>query len=314
MQLIPDEFDWSDYEVAPEVSKLHPARDYCQGVIDALYGDTSRRFAVLPWEKAGGRWQIRPGEVTVYAGINGHGKTIFTSQIMLSLMAQGERVLAISLEMAPIATMVRMCRQAAGNGEPPVRFVRNFHRWTDDRLWLFDHHGNIRAAKVLAIARYAIEKFGVQHVLIDSLMKCGLGVDDYNAQKQFLNDLCDLGMTTGAHVHLVAHARKGGSERDSIDKFSIRGAGEIADQADNIVLIWRNKIKEAAAERANPDQDGADAFVDIAKQRHGGWEGRLAFWFDRGAQSFVEAPGSRPRGLRIDDVEEPDLGVAHADV
>ena len=53
----------------------------------------------MPWTKTHGEFSFRPGEVTVYAGANGHGKSLITGQIALYLVKQGAKVCIASFEM-----------------------------------------------------------------------------------------------------------------------------------------------------------------------------------------------------------------------
>ncbi|MEX5606384.1 bifunctional DNA primase/helicase, partial [Pseudomonas syringae] len=68
--------------------------------------------------------------------------------------------------------------------------------------------GTVKAKMMLAVIRYCAEKLKVNHFVIDSLMKCGIGEDDYNGQKAFLDSLTSIARDTGIHLHLVAHSRK----------------------------------------------------------------------------------------------------------
>ena len=53
--------------------------------------------------------------------------------------------------------------------------------------------------------------------MIDSLVKCGVGVDDYNAQKKFVDALCWAAKQHKVHIHLVNHIRKGNNETEIPD-------------------------------------------------------------------------------------------------
>lgn len=120
-------------------------------------------------------------------------------------------------------------------------------------------------------------------------MKCGIGVDDYNRQKAFIDQLCAFAKDTGVHVHLVAHSRKGESEKNELDKLDVKGASEITDQVDNVFLVWRNKRKEDALAKTPGDTEVAklpDALLTCVKQRHGEWEGRITLWFHRDSFQF----------------------------
>jgi len=294
--MIPDTFDWRSYDELPERSKVKAASAYVDEVVDAFYGANETRGAYLPWEKSQDKFRIRKSEVTLYAGINGHFKSTIASQIGLGLMRQGDPILICSFEMKPSATMQRMTRQAAATDEPAIPYIRKFHAWTDGRLWIYDHFGTCEPNKAIAVCQYAAKEFHVKHFIIDSLMKCIRGQDDYNGQKIFVGDLCTLALAYDAHVHLVAHARKGQHEGDALTKFDVKGAGEISDQVDNVMLIQRNKRKEAAAERGDAD-DSPDLFINVCKQRHGAFEGTLGLWHDRRSGAFVERSGATANPL-----------------
>jgi twinkle protein len=305
MQTIADDFDWEMYDELPERSKVIQASTLAEKVIAAMYGDEQARGAFLPWEKAADRWRLRRGEVTLYAGINGHGKSLVTSYIAQSLMRQGERVLIASFEMKPESTMERMVRQAGATDEPSIPYIRAFHAWTDNRLWIYDHFGTCDPRKAIAVCNYAARELGVTHVFVDSLMKCVRGQDDYTGQKVFVGDLCSLAMGVDIHVHLVAHARKAQHESDAIDKFSVRGAGEIADQVDNVALVQRNLSKERDVLNGEEvDESRPDVFFNLCKQRHqrkgSRFEGIMGLYFDKRTETYSDAPGLRARPLNLD--------------
>lgn len=299
MRLIDDNIDWQAYAEEPERAKVISASTLAQEVIDSFYGDEEAKGDFLPWEKTTDRLRLRRREVTVYAGINGHRKSTITSQIALGLMRQGEKVLLASFEMRPAQTMNRMTKQAAATAEPSIPYISAFHRWTDGKLWIYDHLGHCDPARVLAVCRYASRELGVKHLFIDSLMKVVANVDDYSGQKAFVGDLCAFALAHDVHIHLVAHAKKAESERDAINKFSIKGASEISDQVDNVILVQKNKKKEDKI-GAGVECDEHDQFVTVAKQRNGEYEGTMGFFFHGPSMSFVEREGARPAPLAID--------------
>ena len=309
MQLLtPEATDFDAYfdEHQADTAKVRPASAFADAVVERLHGNgAAQHWQPLGWAKVAGYFDLRPGEVTLWAGVNGHGKTTFLSHVMLNVMRGGVGAVCLaSLEMAPAASMAKMTRQAGGTGQPSEAYIRAFHRWTDGRLWIYDHVGRIAPRRMLAIASYVRQELGVQHLVIDSLMKCGVGTDDYNGQKDFVDGLCAIARDTGLHVHLVCHMRKGESESKPPEKFDIKGAGEIADLADNIAIVWKNVRKTSPANplthavadtpAQEPDPTMPDAFVRIAKQRHHEWEGAWVFYFDKASQQFLEDWRARP--------------------
>lgn len=294
MEIVRDDIDFSVYEHRDEWHAVKPASSWLEDILERMKNPVLHQGDGLPWSKADG-YRMRKSEVTVWAGINGHGKSMVLSQVMLGVMLLGRKVLLASMEMPPVKSMERMLRQASCGEHPAVGYVRQFHAWTDGRLWIYDKLGMVAPKKMLAVIRYAKEKFDIDHVVVDSLMKCGVGPEDYSGQKGFIDGLCGVALETGVHIHLVAHARKGQQETDRLDKFDIKGTSEIADQVDNIVLVQRNKRKET--NREGKFQDEPDAFLTIAKQRHGEWEGTIGLWFHRGSQSFIPHEHSTPNGV-----------------
>ena len=291
MRLIPDAINLDDYIAGPDESGLvRAASDWADEVV-ARFHSPERDFGTpMGWSKTHDKLRFRPAEVTLWPGINGHGKSMFTSQVALDLQIAGEPVCMASFEMKPAATMQRMTRQAFGGALPDTEFIRRFHNWTDARLWLYDVQGQVKADRVIACGRYAAT-LGVKHFFIDSLMKCVRGEDDYNGQKDFIDRVCSLAKETGMHVHVVHHVRKMADETQKPGKFDAKGSGAITDQVDNVLTVWRNKRKERAREEntMTPDQvNEPDCFLICDKQRNGEWEGKFGFWFHPAAMQFMQ--------------------------
>lgn len=216
--------------------------------------------------------------------------SLVLSQVVLSLITQGQLVCIASLEMRPISTLARMARQCVGTIEPSPSAIRDFNRLLNGRLWLYDQQGTVKQDRMLAVLRYCTEEVGVKHFVIDSLMKCGVDSDDYNAQKRFIDCLSTYARDAKVHIHLVAHSRKRESENAVMDKFDIKGASEITDMADNVYTLWRNKPKEEKAEQGDLDEKTKgqpDAILVCDKQRHGEWEGRIALWFNKRSLQYL---------------------------
>ena len=245
--------------------------------------------------------RFRPGEVTVWAGYNGHRKSMLTSQAAIDLCVQRQRVLIASLEMAPARTLARMSRQVAAVERPARATVEAFHRWADGRLWLFDHVGAIDGELCIALCRYFADKHQGQHVFIDSMMMVCGSEEHLDEQKQFVTRLCRAAVETGLHLHLVAHCRKpsNGDDGDPPTKYDVKGSGAISDQASNVVMVWSDRARAAAAAAGNP-VDGAkpDALMTVEKQRNGAWEGRVKLWFDGGSLRFT-SDGSVPEPYEL---------------
>jgi twinkle protein len=307
-----DEIDFSIYLTETDAQqKVKPASMWVQQIVDQLRNPVKQPRTVMPWTKTHGLLQFRPGEVTLWGGANGNGKSLVTGQIGLSLCAQQAKVCVASFEMKPIKTLERMARQwSCFNPSDPVyrgndvaldQFIDlygQFGDWTDGKLWLYDQQGTVTADKVCAVVRYSAKELGVNHFFIDSLMKCVAGEDDYNGQKRFVDDLTAIARDHNIHIHLVHHIRKPADESHKPSKYDYKGTGAIVDQADNIISVWRNKAKERKRDEGKDiDPNEPDCLLICDKQRHGEWEGNIALWFDAASQQYVQAAGLDPVNL-----------------
>jgi len=308
----PDEIDFALYEHETEAQqKVKPAALWVQALIDNIRNPVRQKRAVMPWRKTHSQIAFRPGEVTIWGGANGNGKSLVTGQIALSLCAQDERVCIASFEMKPAKTLERMARQWStynpsdpafrGDETAQAQFIdlyEQFRDWTDNRLWLYDQQGTVTASQVGAVVRYCAKERGITHFFIDSLMKCVSGEDDYNGQKAFIDELTAIARDHAIHVHLVHHIRKPANEDHKPNKYDYKGSGSITDQVDNVISVWRNKAKEKNREAGKIVSDGEpDALLICDKQRNGEWEGNIGLWFDSASQQFLAAAGEPPLSL-----------------
>ena len=304
-----DEIDFAQYERETDAKqKVKPASQWVQELIDRINNPIKEPRAVMPWRKTHSMVAFRKGEVTVWGGANGNGKSLVTGQIALSLIAQDEKVCIASFEMKPSKTLERMGRQYSGfNADDPafagstaakmelVKVYEEFKEWTDGRLWLYDQQGTVTATQVAAVVRYCAKEKGITHFFIDSLMKCVASEDDYNGQKMFVDELTAIARDHGIHIHLVHHIRKPADENHKPSKYDYKGTGAITDQVDNVISVWRNKAKEKKRDEGKLVEDKEpDALLICDKQRNGEWEGSIGLWFDRQSMQYVGSAGDEP--------------------
>jgi twinkle protein len=187
--------------------------------------------------------------------------------------------------------------------EPAPGYVRHCINQLSDKLWLFDLVGTAKTERMLEVFRYAARRYQINHFIVDSLAKCGLGEDDYNGQKAMVESLVDFAHQHNVHVHLVSHARKSSDENTPPGKMDVKGTGAITDLVDNVIVVWRNKPKEARAAQAEADnrqldleqQDKPDAALIVSKQRHGeSWEGEIWLWYHQDSMQYLERRQQRP--------------------
>lgn len=290
MNIIPSDIDFESYITIEDKAFVKPAYEFIDGALERLHKGVAVYGSPMPWSKTQEHFRFRPAEITIWAGVNGNGKSL-VSGMVAAWLAKRERVMIASMEMPPEATVARMLRQTSGTDQPSRQFAERFREVTDWNLFIYDQVGSVKAKKMLGVVHYAAT-LGIKHIFIDSLVKCGIGTEDYNSQKRFVDDLCAAAKEHKLHIHLIHHVRKGNSETDVPDKFDIKGAGEITDLADNVLIVARNQKKDQQ-KRTNSQQyneTDPDGFLRVAKQRHGEWEGMWGFWFHEKSHQWSGRP------------------------
>lgn len=280
MLLTADDVDFKSYLQEPTTAaRVQSTSRFRDALHKELYDiEWRERGAFLPWRRFD---QIRfiGGQVSLWLGMNGHGKSLLTSAVMLDFMSQGQKVCIASMEMYPHDTLKRMLRQAVGVQTPSKPTTDQFLKWSDPRLFIYDAQGTVDREEMLAIIRYCAAKLGVQHFVLDSLLKCNLAEDDYTMQKRFVDALTIVARDFNVHIHLIHHSRKPADENSIPGKYDSRGSGTVVDQVDHVFVVWRNKKKEFDKRAHKPVDDSLpDCILVCDKNRHLGWEGKIALW------------------------------------
>ncbi len=285
-----------------EPDELKSAGHFVKDVIGEFYPAGGKLSGFdIPWPKV--PFRFLRGEVTVITGVNGHGKSLLWGQVMLSGGNQGEKICIASLEMHPRKTLYRMVRQSTGKKFPSPAEIETNLEWMSDKIWLFNVVGTGKLDRMLQVFEYAFRRHGVKQFLIDSMMKCGIGEEDYAKQKAMLEELCDFANRTGAHIHLVAHSRKKDNELVPLGKMDVKGTGAITDLAFNFFSVWRNKNKEfllkAYDNSEQLDLPRGTTIEDVKKQPDAilicdksrnldDAEGKYLLWFDKNSMQYCD--------------------------
>jgi len=183
---------------------------------------------------------FRPGELTIWTGQNGSGKSTVLGQVMVNVVTREQvRACVASLEL-PVNRYSRwLVMQTAGSAKLDEETIRSTVRQLGSGMWFIDHVGVMDVDRLIEIWTYARRRYDVRQFVVDSMMRLRLGVDDYTSQKNAVDKLVAFARTYDAHVHLVAHPRKGASDAQGVDKAAIKGTSEITDLAHNVIVITR---------------------------------------------------------------------------
>lgn len=275
-----------------EYRKIKSPDTFIESTIGYFSGEI-QSGAYLPFDKAE-NFRLRLGETTIWSGYSGHGKSMLLSYVTLKLI-ENYKVMICSFEMSCRSTLARYIRQSVGTSEPTESAITKFCTDATGKLFLYDQLGSTNPTAVLSVIYYGAEQLGIQHFVVDSLMKCSINEDDYNGQKKFVDQLCIAARDLNVHIHLICHSRKTIDETTHTpSKFDVAGSATITNLADNCVSVYRNKKKEKDIMDGKLTEEDArivpDGFMAVNKQRHFEWEGSIPLWFQPKSLRYRDKP------------------------
>ena len=293
------------HATAIDPDELKRPSDYSRELHEQFFGRSDDETGLtLPFPSLSDSLRLRQGEVVLLAGENGSGKSQMAGHITLEALRGDVRACVASMEFKAPRYLKRMVRQAGAQHDPSEAYLDAIISAWDDRLWVFSVRGTAKRDRMLEVFRYARQRYGIRFFVIDNLAKCGIAEDDYNGQKEFVDQLTDFASETESTVLLVHHMRKGGQGKEGV-----KGSGGITDMVDTVLIIWRNRAKEdklrTLQAEDEPDEEAIkelqlkpDGAISCVKQRNyegtGDGEPRKVFWFDRSSYQFLSGPSSRP--------------------
>lgn len=242
-----------------------------------------------PWKKLTAilkGW--RGGELTVWSGRNGSGKSTILNQIFLDLINYEIKSCIYSGEMPPARYLRWAIIQIHGNDTPTPQMIEGSIDLLCHYIQILNITAIIEPDKLLSDFEYAARRYNVKHFFIDSLMKINFqAVDEYRQQQEFVSRLCSFAQKYDAHVHLVAHPRKTAADEDEPGKVDIKGCSHITDLCHNVIILFRatEKIKETAREK---NKVCADLKLHVKKNREFGIEGFVNMAFNDRTKRFSD--------------------------
>lgn len=279
-----------------------------QGVIDIADVDCTKRLnaeRVLSGfrELDSGIGGFSPGELSVWTGKRGEGKSTLLGQILLEAVNQGHRVLAYSGELPAHQFKLSMLQQAAGyrnvtkrEDERSGRILYDvnskagsaINEWWRGRLFLTDirRENAHNEENILKLFEYAKRRYGCDVFLVDNIMTAELrdaaALGYWQAQSAFTGRLVSFAKGRGVHVHLVAHPRKTDKRDGRLEADDVGGSGDITNRADNVLKVERVREDKVA-------QAGCDMLLSVLKNREFGAMPKIKLDFNPASRRFYPA-------------------------
>ncbi len=306
---------WLKYGVEPFVDIIRSLRARpVEGLLN-IADVRSVDFSEIPRSLSGFRTLDRvvggflEGDLTVWTGKRGEGKSTFLNVVALRAVDQSKNVCIYSGEIPAdrLKYQLTLCAAGANNvrvstdeatGREICRIERDklpiIESWLDRRVWLYDNRiistdetENIINAFAAAYRRYNCRVF-----IVDNLMTVALGGkagEVLQLQSDFVIRLRKFAEKYGVHVHVVVHPRKVKGEIDDSDE--VGGLGTITNIACNVLSVSR-------CSEAESKSVGADTVIRCLKSRQTGSRGDVKFKFNPRDRRFWEphVDGFKPFG------------------
>ena len=248
-----------------------------------------------------------PGELSVWTGKRGGGKSTLLGQLLIEAVNQGQRVCAYSGELAAWRFREWIYLQAAGPNNIEAKtdpfsgrefytvspmVEKRLDEWFKGSFFLYDNSapGGSNEDSILSIFDYAVRRHGCSVFLVDNLMSSRFGTssdkDFYRAQSNFVGRLVEFAKQEETHLHLVAHPRKGDGKFLS-DADEVGGSGDITNRADNVFSLQRLSDQEA-------EKQGCQSVLRVLKNRAFGATAAIGMDYDVPSRRFFRAGTGNP--------------------
>lgn len=188
----------------------------------------------------------RRGELTIFTGPTGSGKTTFLSELSLDLCMQGVRTLWGSFEIKNIRLANIMMHQLSGLALE--NHMNKYDDWSEEfealPMYLMNYYGATELKQVIETIKYAVYTYDIEHVIIDNLQfmtTVASGEDRFQLMDKAIAEFRKCASDYNVHITVVVHPRKE-NDGSMLQTASIYGSAKASQEADN-VLILQNSDK-----------------------------------------------------------------------
>ncbi|KAM5271259.1 twinkle mtDNA helicase isoform 2-T2 [Ctenodactylus gundi] len=238
----------------------------------------------------------RKGELTVFTGPTGSGKTTFISEYALDLCTQGVNTLWGSFEISNVRlARVMLTQFAVGRLEEQLdKYEEWADRFEDLPLYFMTFHGQQSIKSVIDTMQHAVYVYDVCHVVIDNLQFMmgheQLSSDRIAAQDYIVGAFRKFATDNSCHVTLVIHPRKEDDDKE-LQTASIFGSAKASQEADNVLILQDRKLVTGPGKR----------YLQVSKNRFDGDVGVFPLEFNKSSLTFSIPPKSKARLKKIKD-------------
>jgi twinkle protein len=275
------------------VADLRFADGYLEEMLAELDRPSSRVGTLTGWTELDENLKgFRDGEITVWSGYNGSGKSTVLGWLVNVWAGMGLRSCVASMELKPLSYLKWVTMQALGDDWENLtkHEIRRWNEWVSPSFALLNHPASITLDKLLEVFTYAAQRYGCKQFVADNLMKIITPGDTMESQRRIITALKDFAIEWDCHVHLVAHPRKPpATGAPKMTKYDISGTSDIANLADNVLIVHRIRQPPEIVGQAASDL----MFLKVDKNREHGKEPELQIFVNETSKGVFARGGRR---------------------
>ena len=220
---------------------------------------------------------FRSGELTIFSGPTGSGKTTVLSQLSLDLCMQGVQTLWGSFEIRNSRLGLVMAQQMANSSlvDENSKYRQSELASVSEKLsklplYFLDFFGSTDMAIILNNMVEAVKTKNVQHILLDNLQfilseQYMHKMDKFDLSDKTISALRSFCNIFNVHVTLVVHPRKE-DDNTQLGISSLSGTAKVSQEADNIIILQSNQTGR---------------YLEVKKNRYEGTVGSVKLRFEK---------------------------------
>lgn len=241
---------------------------------------------------------FRKGELTIFTGPTGSGKTTFLSQLSLDFLERRVPTLwgsfEVKNEILASTMMQQFCKRNTANmSKEDIDFV--IEDMGDLPLYFMKFFGSTDLELLFSTLDYAVYTYDISHVVIDNLQFMisgqGRGVNKFDIQDMVISGLRRFATEKNIHITIVIHPKKVDDDEE-LTIASVFGSAKATQESDNI-LIMQNKHRFR--------------YIDIRKNRFDGSIGRVPIGFDKDTKRYFELSKKEEESFYRENITMKDI-------
>lgn len=198
---------------------------------------------------------LHPTDLTIIAAEPGMGKTSFALTCVRNILSIGQKASVFSLEMPPVQLLARL---VSPDIHIPYKSITR-HKLEGYQVKLFedqiqrlkklplfiDEDSYSSLSKILHSIRFLHDKMGVKQFIIDYIQLIYVDNLKDNREGQLAHiarELKNIAKELNIHIMLLSQLNRDKNKSERPTKDRLRGSGQIADAADNIIFIYRPEV------------------------------------------------------------------------